>query len=65
MQPGLNPYRVAQTHAPAAVHDEIRKQFDESDLVKLTLLVTMINARNRVAISFRSPRPVAVRHPAV
>ena len=49
---------VAQTHVPDAVHDEARAQFSEEELVKLTLLVAIINAWNRIAISFRSVHPV-------
>lgn len=45
---------VAQTRVPAAVYDEVRRHFDEAELVKLTLLVATINAWNRIAISFRS-----------
>ena len=33
--------------------EEVRRHFAEDELVKLTLLVTTINAWNRIAISFR------------
>ncbi len=49
---------VSQTHVPDAVYDEVRTQFGEAELVKLTLLVATINAWNRIAISFRSVHPV-------
>jgi len=45
---------VAQSHVPDAVYAEARDQFAEGELVKLTLLVTTINAWNRIAIGFRS-----------
>jgi AhpD family alkylhydroperoxidase len=48
---------ISQTHAPDAVYDEVRKQFGEEELVKLTHLVVTINAWNRIAISFRSMHP--------
>jgi AhpD family alkylhydroperoxidase len=46
--------QVAETHVPDAVYEEARRHFSEEELVKLTLLVTTINAWNRIAISFRS-----------
>jgi AhpD family alkylhydroperoxidase len=49
---------VSQTHVPDAVYEEVREQFDEKDLVKLTMLVVAINGWNRIAISFRSLHPV-------
>jgi len=55
---------VSQTHVPDAVYEEVRKQFREDELVKLTLLVATINAWNRIAISFRSVHPVKSAHAA-
>jgi AhpD family alkylhydroperoxidase len=49
---------VAETHVPDQVFEEVRQRFAEDELVKLTLVVAMINAWNRVAISFRSVHPV-------
>ncbi len=49
---------VSQTHVPDTVYQEARAQFSEEELVKLTLLVTMINAWNRIAIGFRAVHPV-------
>jgi alkylhydroperoxidase family enzyme len=49
---------VAETHVPDQVYEEVRQHFAEDELVKLTLVVAMINAWNRVAISFRSVHPV-------
>jgi len=48
---------VSQTHVPDAVYEEVRKQFGEAELVKLTVLAATINAWNRIAISFRFVHP--------
>jgi len=48
---------IAQTHAPDAVYDEVRRHFAEDETVKLTLLVATINAWNRIAIGFRYVHP--------
>ena len=45
---------VAQTHVPDDVYQDVRRQFDEPELVRLTVLVGAINAWNRLAISFRA-----------
>jgi len=55
---------VAQTHVPDDTDEQARQHFDEAELVKLTLLVTTINAWNRIAIGFRLPHPVK-SNPAV
>ena len=52
---------VSQTHVPDDVYKQARAEFSEEELVKLTLLVTTINAWNRFAISFRSIHPVNVK----
>ncbi len=49
---------VSEGHVPDTVFAEARAQFSEEELVKLTLLVTTINAWNRIAIAFRSVHPV-------
>ncbi len=53
--------RVSETHVPDAVYEIAREQFAEDELVKLTLLVSTINAWNRLAISFRSTHPTKRR----
>jgi AhpD family alkylhydroperoxidase len=55
---------IAQTHAPDAVYEEVRRHFSEEELVKLSLLVATINAWNRIAIGFRSVHPVKPAHAA-
>lgn len=44
---------VADSHVPDEVWVQARQQFEEAELVNLTLLVTAINAWNRFAIAFR------------
>lgn len=48
---------VSQTGVPDAVYQEARAQFSEKELVDLTLVVSVINAWNRIAISFRQGPP--------
>ncbi len=55
---------VAQTHIPDDVYEVARAQFDERELVNLTLLVGAINAWNRIAIGFRAVHPVKPAHAA-
>lgn len=45
---------VAETHVPDAVYDRVHPHFSEEELVNLTLVVTTINAWNRLAIGFRT-----------
>lgn len=44
---------VAQTGIPDEPYSEVRKHFSEKDLVDLTLIISVMNAWNRMAISFR------------
>jgi alkylhydroperoxidase family enzyme len=44
---------VSQSHVPDTVYEAARGQFEAAMLVKLTVLITTINAWNRIAISFR------------
>jgi uncharacterized peroxidase-related enzyme len=45
--------RIADTHAPDDVYDELRRHFDDKEIVDLTTLIGMINLWNRMAISLR------------
>ena len=45
--------RVAESHVPDAVWEQVRPQFTPEETVHLTLLVATINAWNRFAIAFR------------
>ncbi len=55
---------VATGHVPDHVFEEVRKQFSEAELVKLTLAIVAINGWNRLAIALRAVpgeyRPVRV-----
>ena len=52
---------VSQSHVPDEVYEQARAEFSDEELVRLTLLVTTINAWNRFAISFRSIHPTNVK----
>src|SRR5205085_6210856 len=44
--------QISETHAPDDLYDEVRKHFSETETVNLTILIAMINAWNRLSISF-------------
>jgi len=46
--------RVAETHVPDDVYEEVRPHFAEKELADLTLAVAAINAWNRLAIATRA-----------
>lgn len=50
---------VADTHAPDAAYAAIEAHFSPAERVQLTLLISTINAWNRIAIGFRSIHPVS------
>jgi AhpD family alkylhydroperoxidase len=45
---------ISQDHVPDSVYDEVRKRFNEEELVNLTLAVISINGWNRLNISLRT-----------
>lgn len=45
---------VSETHVPDSVYEDVRKYFNEKEIVDLTLVVTTINAWNRLAIALRA-----------
>ena len=47
--------RVGDTHVPDDVHARVSALFDEDEMVALTFAVVVINAWNRLAVSFRVP----------
>jgi AhpD family alkylhydroperoxidase len=55
--------RVADTGVPQAAYDAARAMFEERELVDLTIAIGLMNAYNRMAISFRNT-PQAVREQA-
>jgi AhpD family alkylhydroperoxidase len=44
---------IQQGHAADQVYEEVRKEFSEAELVRLTLAITQINTWNRISIAFR------------
>ena len=42
---------IQEGHAPDVVYEEVRAHFGEAETVNLTLVITTINAWNRIAIS--------------
>jgi len=44
---------VAETRAPDADYNELRKQFSDKEIADLTILIGMINFWNRLAIGMR------------
>ena len=58
--------RVGDTHVPDELYARVAAQFDETEMVTLTMAVVVINSWNRLAISFRpevgsyQPRELAV-----
>jgi len=49
--------KVAETHAPDADYEAVKGQFSDSETVYLTVLISAINAWNRLAIGFRVEHP--------
>ena len=47
--------RVGDTHVPDDVYARVSKLFDDDEMVALTFAVVVINAWNRLAVSFRVP----------
>jgi AhpD family alkylhydroperoxidase len=50
--------QVADTHAPDADYQALQPHFSDQEVLRLTLLITAINAWNRIAIGFRIVHPV-------
>lgn len=49
---------LAQSHAPDEDFDEVRREFADEELARLTLLIGVINVWNRIAVGFRKEHPV-------
>ena len=49
--------RIAETHAPNQVYEEVNSVFSEDELLALSIGIAMINAWNRLAIGFRQQHP--------
>jgi AhpD family alkylhydroperoxidase len=48
---------ISETHAPDDVYEELRRHFDDKEIVDLTTLIGMINTWNRLAIGLRYEHP--------
>ena len=46
---------LPETNAPDDVFAQLREQFDDAEIVALTLAIVAINGWNRFAVGFRSP----------
>jgi len=55
--------RVAETAVPEAEFHDAAARFTEKELADLTIAIGLMNAYNRLAISFRTV-PQAVQHPS-
>jgi AhpD family alkylhydroperoxidase len=53
---------VSETHAPDDVYEAVKGQFKPKEIVDLTLLISTINAWNRIAIGFRAVHPEDNKH---
>ncbi|MEX0303175.1 MAG: carboxymuconolactone decarboxylase family protein [Leisingera sp.] len=51
--------RIETTAAPDADYAAVQRHFEPREQVALTLLISAINAWNRIAIGFRTPHPAA------
>jgi alkylhydroperoxidase family enzyme len=56
---GGNRYPDTTTGAPDSAYAAVSAHFDDKELVDLTIAIGLMNAYNRMAISFRNP-PAAV-----
>jgi len=45
---------ISENDVPDSLYDSVRKQFDEKEMVALTMAIIAINGWNRLAISFRT-----------
>ena len=52
--------RVAETGVPDEAYEAARTVFEERELVDLTIAIGLMNAYNRMAISFRNPPQAAL-----
>ncbi|WP_338607938.1 carboxymuconolactone decarboxylase family protein [Pelagibacterium nitratireducens] len=49
---------IAATHAPDADYELVKSQFNESELVTLTVMIGAINTWNRLQIAARTVHPI-------
>lgn len=46
---------ISNNDVPESLYNEVRKHFDEKELIALTMTIVAINGWNRLAVSFRTP----------
>jgi alkylhydroperoxidase family enzyme len=56
--------RVAQTGVPDDAYQAARSVFAEKELIDLTIAISLMNASNRMAISFRNTPHAAIKSKA-
>jgi AhpD family alkylhydroperoxidase len=56
--------RIAETHAPDNVYEEVQRHFSQDEIIALSIAIAMINAFNRLAIGARAQHPADVRKAA-
>ncbi|MGY3035688.1 AhpD family alkylhydroperoxidase [Bradyrhizobium sp. USDA 4354] len=56
--------RVAETNVPDEAYQAARKVFSERELVDLTIAISLMNAYNRMSISFRKTPQAALENAA-
>jgi alkylhydroperoxidase family enzyme len=47
--------RISATGAPDDAYTQVSEHFDDKELADLTIAIGLMNAYNRLAISFRTP----------
>jgi AhpD family alkylhydroperoxidase len=55
--------RLGPDGVPDEVYDDVRRQFSEEEMVKLSLSVAVINSWNRLMIGFRIPPQIEAAKP--
>ena len=56
--------RLTETRAPDDAYEALRRHFSEEEQVKLTSLIGLVNAWNRINIGFRSVHPAEAKNAA-
>jgi AhpD family alkylhydroperoxidase len=46
---------LSETHVPDEAHQRVKQQFNDDELVALTMGIVVINSWNRLAVAFRAP----------
>lgn len=49
---------LAETRAPDADYEALRRHFSDADIVEISVAVSLINVWNRLAVGFRTQHPV-------